>query len=361
MTKTRIIPGLTGAFVLAIALFPALRAEAAPTNLGAVAVASEEPTAPAAGDLGALGSIDLTVDGATGSICVQSSLSGLSGAITAAHIHTGGTGVNGPVFVGLPSTATTVSGCVAATPAQAQAILAAPNAFYFNAHTAASPGGALRGQLSASMLNAALNGSSEVPGPGDADGVGSAIVAVDTTANRACVLLSLANVDLPAAAAHIHSGVAGVAGPVVVGFTAPAGAVAASCGTASASVISGIVASPTGHYVNVHTAPFPGGAVRGQLQQRTPVGVPVPSTTAAPITTVTSTIVPIVLTPPTTTVVTPTTVAVTVAPTSTRAPATTTTFAPTTTATTLPPTTTATPATEPAPAEPIDASPTFTG
>ena len=61
------------------AFLPMLRAEAAPLAFGAVLLAADETTAPAASDLGAAGIVDLTIDGATGDICVQSTLSGLSG------------------------------------------------------------------------------------------------------------------------------------------------------------------------------------------------------------------------------------------------------------------------------------------
>ncbi len=271
--------------MLGAGLLPALRAEAAPQTLGAVAAASEEPTAVAAGDAAAAATVDLSIDGVTGDICVQSAITGLSGPITMAHIHTGGPGVNGPVFVTLPSTATGVSGCATATPVQAQAILAAPNGFYFNAHTAASPAGAVRGQLSTMLFNASLTGAAEIPGPGDPDGAGSAVVAIDATANRACVLTTVSAIDLPATLAHIHSGAVGVAGPVVVPLTAPATATAASCGTATAAIISAIVASPVGHYVNVHTTPFSGGAVRGPRSVRTPRGITKPSKTGGITTT----------------------------------------------------------------------------
>ena len=210
-----------------------------------------------------------------------------------AHIHTGAVGANGPVLVTLPITDAAVNGCVKATPAEAQSILASPGSFYFNAHTAASPGGAVRGQLTASVFNASLTGAAESPGPGASNASGAGVVAIDTTANRACVLFTLAGVELPTAMAHIHSGTAGVAGPVVVPLTAPLTASSASCALASPAILAAIVASPAAHYANVHTAGFPGGAVRGQLAVRSVNDVPVPtgasSTTAPAPNTATST------------------------------------------------------------------------
>jgi hypothetical protein len=78
--------------------------------------------------------------------------------VQAAHIHAGGAGVNGPVRVdtgltpataiSLPdgSTSFTVSN-VTVDPAIAEAIIANPGAWYFNAHSPRNPGGVARGQL----------------------------------------------------------------------------------------------------------------------------------------------------------------------------------------------------------------------
>ena len=68
---------------------------------------------------------------------------------TAAHIHSGARGTNGPVVVDfVPPTDGTSAGC--ATPRNTSVIpqlLANPSAFYVNVHNAVYPGGAVRGQL----------------------------------------------------------------------------------------------------------------------------------------------------------------------------------------------------------------------
>jgi hypothetical protein len=76
---------------------------------------------------------------------------------TAAHIHTGGPGAIGGPVVSLalsPGEFTFPNGSgsltktgVSANVADVNAIIANPAGFYFNAHTAANPGGAVRGQL----------------------------------------------------------------------------------------------------------------------------------------------------------------------------------------------------------------------
>lgn len=121
----------------------------------------------------------------------------------------------------------------------------------------------------APKFGATLKGSSEKP-KGDHDGNGTFVV---TFRNRqACYTLTARNIKTPVAA-HIHKGAAGVNGPIVVdlkpSFTGTGKArVSAKCVTAKAAVIAGIVKNPAGYYANVHTADFPGGAIRGQLSKR---------------------------------------------------------------------------------------------
>lgn len=115
-------------------------------------------------------------------------------------------------------------------------------------------------------FTAELKGTEEVPDPGDADGTGMAMLTLDTANNTIAFTLNVENVTLPAAAAHIHEGASGVAGPVVVPLTAPdAAGTATGTATVDAALMQRIMANPADFYVNVHTSDFPGGAVRGQL------------------------------------------------------------------------------------------------
>ena len=114
-------------------------------------------------------------------------------------------------------------------------------------------------------LTAEMTGAQEVPGPGDSDGTGTATFWMNENAGRICFSLTVANI-VPATAAHIHVSPAGVAGPVVVTLSPPTNGSSTGCVTATSALISNIVDNPAGYYVNVHNMPFPGGAVRGQLQ-----------------------------------------------------------------------------------------------
>jgi hypothetical protein len=118
-------------------------------------------------------------------------------------------------------------------------------------------------------LHASLSGSAEVPGPGDPDGSGSARVTLNQGARKLCWRIHVTNLTLPAAAAHIHSAVAGVAGPIVVPLSPPdASGNSSGCATGvSRDLIKAIRQSPANYYVNVHTSDFPAGAARGQLSK----------------------------------------------------------------------------------------------
>lgn len=113
-------------------------------------------------------------------------------------------------------------------------------------------------------LMTSLTGAAEVPGPGDADGSGTAMVRINPGQTQICYTLKVKALD-PATMAHIHKGAAGVAGPVVVPLKAPAMGSSAACATVTRELAKAIMATPGDYYVNVHTAAFPAGAVRGQL------------------------------------------------------------------------------------------------
>jgi hypothetical protein len=73
--------------------------------------------------------------------------------------------------------------------------------------------------------------------------------------------------------AHIHTGAAGVAGPVLVPLVPPAGSVTLTNGAGSFTqsqnidgpTATNILNNPAGFYFNVHTALNPGGVIRGPL------------------------------------------------------------------------------------------------
>jgi hypothetical protein len=113
-------------------------------------------------------------------------------------------------------------------------------------------------------LATTLSGAAEVPGPGDPDGSGSAVLRLNPGQEEICYSLTVSGIA-PATAAHIHVGLAGIAGPVVVPLQAPTSGSSSACASASRELIRAIILNPENYYVNVHNADFPAGAVRGQL------------------------------------------------------------------------------------------------
>ena len=124
--------------------------------------------------------------------------------------------------------------------------------------------GAQGGGQESNALFAVLTGAKEPEG-GDPNGRGSFTAIVD--GNRLCYGLTNRNIEDPAAA-HIHRGRAGVAGDIVVPLEQPSSGdpgASSDCVRVARSVSRAILQNPNRYYVNVHTAGFLDGAIRGQL------------------------------------------------------------------------------------------------
>jgi CHRD domain len=131
-----------------------------------------------------------------------------------------------------------------------------------------TPAGA-SGEATKCTAFAVLKAENEVP-PSGSKAFGAALVHVNGTN----LSFSVAIVN-PAResffAGHIHVGAAGVNGPVQVtlfsGSTDRGLIFQAARLTIDAELAAKICADPAGYYVNYHTTDFPGGAIRGQLNE----------------------------------------------------------------------------------------------
>jgi hypothetical protein len=114
-----------------------------------------------------------------------------------------------------------------------------------------------------------MTGAAERPLPpegrgGDPDGTGTATFRVNPGQGEVCYTLAVQNIEA-ATAAHIHRAPPTAAGPIVVHLNAPTNGRSSGCAPVSRALAKELIQTPEAFYVNVHNAPYPAGAVRGQL------------------------------------------------------------------------------------------------
>ena len=100
---------------------------------------------------------------------------------------------------------------------------------------------------------------------GDTDGSGLFEALINPETERICYTLSAGNID-KATAAQIH---AGATGDPVLTLDTPDGDDDDSedCQDIDRDLALSLIQTPENFYVNVHTGPFPNGAIRGQLRK----------------------------------------------------------------------------------------------
>ncbi len=192
----------------------------------------------------------------------------LSGPITGIHLHRGATGMNGDVVENLTTYLNGGRVEVKLTPSTNYiADLIAGN-IYVNIHTSENPGGEVRGQLtvrSGLTFDTWLSGSQEAPA-NDAQSLGLAMGTVSSDLSTITVNSVIGNLSGTLTGAHLHNGALGTAGGVSINLTD--GIVGNTVRTVAPVVITAGQLSQylSGNlYMNVHTAQYPAGEVRGQL------------------------------------------------------------------------------------------------
>ncbi|HET6859805.1 MAG TPA: CHRD domain-containing protein [Streptomyces sp.] len=132
------------------------------------------------------------------------------------------------------------------------------------------------GSGDAAFFAASLNGANEVPvqgGPAVGDKDGAALEFVKVKGGTVSFAVKWRGTDKPTAL-HIHQGAKGVNGGIKVDFTQQLGKAEGRTLTGSvqvkdAALLNAFKAAPNSFYANLHTAEFPGGAVRGQFHRVT--------------------------------------------------------------------------------------------
>jgi len=198
---------------------------------------------------------------------------GLSGPATAAHIHgvasagqAAGVMINlAPYNGGSFGTNGTLSGRITLTRPQKEAIL--NGLTYVNVHTAANPGGEVRGQIAPIAFRSSLSGVNERPNAIVSTGFGSGEMTL--VYNKVGLNATYGALSGPATAGHFH-GPAGAfqAASVLVDLSSLNGGAFGVSGTIAGTVT--LDATPLAAfvdgltYINLHTSANSGGEVRGQ-------------------------------------------------------------------------------------------------
>jgi len=262
--------GLALAFALAAVGGAAAGSQATTIRVAAAGMTAANETPAPKGDVsGAQGTFTatLTKSAVGAQMSWRLEFSNLSGNAIAAHVHVAARGVAGPVRV--PLCAPCTSGMTGTANVDAAVLDAIQNdRAYVNVHTPTNPAGEIRDQVSiVASVKTTLRAGLERPKPkgklGRARGTFTATVTKSGTSAVIAWRLTFAKLSGRAIAAHIHSGVRGKAGPVIVPLCAPCKSGAHGRATVDASVLAALEAGRT--YVNVHTKKNPLGEIRGQI------------------------------------------------------------------------------------------------
>src|SRR5262249_50200581 len=134
----------------------------------------------------------------------------------------------------------------------------------------AAPGVAYDGGVESFTHTFAMDGAQEVPGgSGDPDGTATATITLSSVAGLLSFSISFTNIDDPVAV-DIYRGAVGAVGDPFVTLPVSAGIDPNPLGgtvAPDAAILQAIIDDPTAFYVNIHTAAFPDGAVRGQVPE----------------------------------------------------------------------------------------------
>lgn len=212
--------------------------------------------------------VDLTINVATGDVQGGLTTNGINA--TAAHIHDAFAGDNGPVLIPLDQdagdpTIFTVPAGSTLDSAGVDRLLA--GALYVNVHSAAFPGGEIRGQILPDgfvLRFSELTGSESVPQINSLAS-GRAATTLDPATGAVTIHAQVTNLD-NATQAHLHQAFAGSTGPVLVALVQDGADPGHWFAESDVLDAAGIAAFNEGElYVNVHSPAYPAGEIRGQV------------------------------------------------------------------------------------------------
>jgi trimeric autotransporter adhesin len=189
----------------------------------------------------------------------------LLGPETMAHIHKGAPGVAGPVIEPLPL-GSPKRGVLNIQAQTAEDLLA--GLLYVNIHSLVLQTGEIRGQIlpfGGSCYSATITGSTETPpNASTATGQGTFFLSPSTLTTTLKLAYAINySTTLTATKAHIHKGAQGIAGDIVIPLSTsnPITGTVSLTQQQAADLLSGL------YYVNIHSALFTQGEIRGQIVQ----------------------------------------------------------------------------------------------
>ena len=235
----------------------------------------------------AVGSAIMIYDVAANTFDLVLSIRNFSSALAASHIHEGLAGANGGVVTNLGGEAvysrsgTTLTATFRGLTYGGTKLTLLQNGAYLNFHTAAFPGGEVRGQLIAQpkRLVARIDVAQEqaafpanAAALGASNAFGAAVMSYDPGTNRMNLRVSLYNFTNTLTNSHFHDGAPGVSGPVATGLGAGTVASYFRDGNTITGTFLNIayLGDPVrlltgGTYLNFHSNTFTGGEIRGQV------------------------------------------------------------------------------------------------
>ncbi len=216
----------------------------------------------------AVGVAAFSLNSTRDTMCVNMTVTGLSGAITGVHIHSGAAGSLGPVIFDLTGFLSGNSLTVSITGSNLTPALLSnylKGKMYLNVHTAANPNGEIRGQIipeSDVQFVSNLTGAQQTPAVAT-NAVGMGTFALSKHNGKLLVRVVANGLSGAITGAHLHIGAAGASGAVVVDLTAN---IVGNTVIASIDPMAILTALNAGNiYINLHTAANPNGEIRGQL------------------------------------------------------------------------------------------------
>ncbi|MCF6285631.1 MAG: CHRD domain-containing protein, partial [Candidatus Hydrogenedentes bacterium] len=189
---------------------------------------------------------------------------------TEAHIHVGAPGENGDILIGLGGASSPIE--VELGDALVRLLLDNAGGLYVNIHSETYPDGEIRGQIECDLFDEAiieacdvlLDGAQEST-PNDATATGSALIEVllsDLDGALGGRLLVEHDVADPTAA-HIHVGMPGEDGPVLIDLGDPTSPIELELTAEQVEML--FENEEAGLYINIHSTEFPDGEIRGAL------------------------------------------------------------------------------------------------